>query len=614
MNSRPFLCIILNLAAGVETKRRLIIDGSAAVNNDYPFTVSLMYCRGSPAGSLACASFCSGSLIAPHVVLTAGHCVYDTSKSAFKFDVPSVPLENMFVLMGSSDWKTLDASTGARLVKAVKVINRGYSRNLKYRLDNDVGLVFLADCVETVSGMIQTIPLATSKTEALNSCSPIVSLGFGKHSAVPGEIFVHDGKLRSLYGDTVHSIDTCQLAYIEGRKREGFSGNLDDVDSVMHFCAGGDTVPSLCHGDSGGPVISRARDGSIHQAGIVSFGGLSVCMSSPDYSSRVSAHSAWIRDQILGYRQTCPGWSIEKAFSSWPLPDTDPVPSSSRCLDNKWQCAISGQCIDISSVCDGIPNCEDNSDEDEMYCRVEYARNRNGGFVLHNIPGELEAEFEALVAENVVPSALTSIGKAKFSSSATDRIVPVVIVGMLESVDTRTRGWGGSSILFENPVPGDELSCLDSSFIVKVHDLLIHCSPHFSAVLKEIGTAKSSGNNVLSQVLINSCSSLNKCLSDTFISRLFQCRSHNPGLLFPQYWSMLNFCGPRLSQLLMLEGGKAEYASNFATNFGTVCPTDVGALDQMKQGIRVPRQMADENSSYSIRMFIVYLCIIVINI
>ena len=68
-------------------QRRLIIDGATTEIVQYPFTVSLMYCRGSAVtNSLSCASFCSGALIAPHVVLTAGHCVFDAAESAMGYD------------------------------------------------------------------------------------------------------------------------------------------------------------------------------------------------------------------------------------------------------------------------------------------------------------------------------------------------------------------------------------------------------------------------------------------------------------------------------------------------------------------------------------------------
>jgi V8-like Glu-specific endopeptidase len=63
-----------------------------------------MYFKSTPSG-VVCASFCSGSLIARDAVLTAGHCLYDVEESIYKAPVSTVPMENMFALIGSSDFR-----------------------------------------------------------------------------------------------------------------------------------------------------------------------------------------------------------------------------------------------------------------------------------------------------------------------------------------------------------------------------------------------------------------------------------------------------------------------------------------------------------------------------
>ena len=64
----------------------------------------------------------------------------------------------------------------------------------------------------------------------------------------------------------------------------------------------------LCHGDSGGPMITLSKNGTYQQIGIVSFGDarsdkngtlLTVCpLNSPDVYSRVPAQLDWINTMI----------------------------------------------------------------------------------------------------------------------------------------------------------------------------------------------------------------------------------------------------------------------------------------------------------------------------
>jgi hypothetical protein len=44
-------------------------------------------------------------------------------------------------------------------------------------------------------------------------------MGFGRSANVSGELFVNDGKLRSLSGETIHSVSTCKQAYVDLKQK-----------------------------------------------------------------------------------------------------------------------------------------------------------------------------------------------------------------------------------------------------------------------------------------------------------------------------------------------------------------------------------------------------------
>lgn len=588
--------------------RRLIIDGSTAEVSDYPFVVALMYCRSSGSGALACASFCSGSLIAPHVVLTAGHCIYDTSDSSFNHDVPPFPLSNMFALIGSSDWSQLASNSGARLVRVTKVINRGYSKNLRYDFDHDVGLAFLAECVPELPSRIEYIRVATRESEISGACTRVTTLGFGKHANVPPEIFVHDGRLRVLHGDTLHSHETCQAAFADARSREAKSYGIDlpsdlldhEVNPEMHLCAGGDTVASSCHGDSGGPVIGRSESGSIQVVGVTSFGGLTVCMASPDFLTRVSTQAAWIRDQISDLGKSCPGWSPSDSFATWPLPETPAIPN--RCKLSEWQCAISEECIPLPSVCDRIPNCADQSDEDTKLCRVAYLSSGPSVFVMmsqeragnltaptltayDNSQSAVEAEFDALLAAATPTSTASGVAKSADSNSA-GIPVSVSVIGLLHSVDGRARSAGLS--LSAGSSPSDiAQKCKSTSFVSGVRQSVALCAGMFQEVRVQIDLERRQGRNTMQRSpLIPACKNVKACIGgsgsfDTWFEELNRCRQDDPMILVPQDWALVDFCGPRLDTLLSVSDSKESYAESFGSTFGhPVCSSEQG-LDTM---------------------------------
>jgi trypsin len=345
--------------SAAQSIRRLIVSGEETSISDYPFTVALLYCEKDWGLRKACAVFCSGSLIAPNVVLTAGHCVYD-SDSAFGSPRPPTPISNTYVMVGASD-----TSNPIHVYKVKSVINGGYSTNLRFPFDDDIGLVFLSECIDLIPGQIETIKLATRDTDPTSTCTSVISTGFGRHENLPSQLFVSDGKVRVIQ-DQVHSFETCRLANIDAMKDSfDFPSEMlnDMIDPDKHICAGGNSMWSTCNGDSGGPVFL----GSV-QVGVTSFGPSGFCGISPDYSTRVSNYDSWIK-KIVSEISMCPGWSADKIFEN-PVSMSSKPKNPTRCGDGYWQCPGQGECIALSKVCDGNPDCRDTMDEDAHFCRM----------------------------------------------------------------------------------------------------------------------------------------------------------------------------------------------------------------------------------------------------
>ena len=548
--------------------RRLIIDGERTDINAYPYSVALMYCKkAGPGKNMACASFCSGSLIAKNVVLTAGHCVYDPQLSWHEKDSPPVPLDHMFVLLGTADWRGLDSASGARLVRVSSVSNAGYGRNHRYPLDDDVGLAFLSECVDLIPDRIETVKVSP---EWIKSCTEVVSVGFGRHANVPADVFVHDGRLRVLEGDTVHEYSVCKAAFSEAFSRDMQAETTEGVDSELvidkHMCAGGDTMGSTCFGDSGGPVL--AADAIV---GITSFGPLGVCMTSPDYIARISSYADWIRIEMEEKKKPiCPGTNVSDSFTFRPPPSA----ISTRCASrNEWQCKNSGECIAGSGLCDGIINCKDGSDEDSYFCHfdpLDQAGDPDENVYL-TISGA-EAELDELIDQSLEKEAPIVSATGSGSNSGP---ISVTIVGILQTVDRRVRTLAQ---------PRRSEGCGTSEFEKSVSDKITRCSRALQNVAERVDVERKLSNRVETDPsqLEAVCLSLKQCLgfpSEEFTewySELLACAGEVESL--KSQGSYLTLCGHRLEEFIAVNGTRIEYADSFSQRFGQPQCTEFSAI------------------------------------
>jgi secreted trypsin-like serine protease len=175
---------------------------------------------------------CGGALVAPRVVLTAGHCVDGTGRNT---DIKAVA--------GVTDLKSARALTA----KSVRVIRaEGFVDETKGR---DWALIQLDKKLP-----LETLPLVQGPGD--QGAFTVMGWGQVREDSMRQE--------RRLHFATVPTVPdaTCAAEY----RKAGV--NLVAAESI---CAG-KTGVDTCQGDSGGPMIGRDNTGRWVQVGIVSWG------------------------------------------------------------------------------------------------------------------------------------------------------------------------------------------------------------------------------------------------------------------------------------------------------------------------------------------------------
>jgi secreted trypsin-like serine protease len=259
----------VNVSAEPQVDPR-IVGGQNAANGAYPFMVALLTATQPDPNQ---AQFCGGSLIAPHWVLTAAHCIVESANTngiptSFKL------AENVDVMLGSNRLE----NPVTKIRAAQILVHPNYDANSQ---DYDMALIKLS----SNSSLATVQPVLPSEVALAATGTSAKVIGWGNQSSTTNSYPI------DLKEATVPIVaqNTCATNYMN-------NGGITARMICAGFAKGG--IDS-CQGDSGGPLlVSSGLPGVWRQAGVVSFGEGCALPNFPGVYTRVSEFNAYLEAQL----------------------------------------------------------------------------------------------------------------------------------------------------------------------------------------------------------------------------------------------------------------------------------------------------------------------------
>jgi secreted trypsin-like serine protease len=253
-----------------------VIGGTTVKIEQYPW---LAYLEGGLDGGGFPFS-CTGTVIAPRVVLTAGHCTFDLAA-----EVVNRP-SGYLVATGVSSTRHVPSDRISRVSRVL--LYPGFRSTF---IHGDAGLLILSQPTAAPA-----IALAGDGDSALLAPgTPLEIAGWG---------------LTSFSKETEPALPQAgQLTVQEpSRCRSGDTELHRHFSQTLQFCAldSPDFKTSGCFGDSGGPAIAHRTDGTPVEIGIVSSGGFECEPRVPNLYTRVDKVSSWAYEWVAAVETGAP--------------------------------------------------------------------------------------------------------------------------------------------------------------------------------------------------------------------------------------------------------------------------------------------------------------------
>ncbi len=260
-------------AADATSRAPEIVGGTPASPGSWPWLAFVANTLPNATG----VDLCSGTVVAPNVVLTAGHCAVDPAS------MTPYPLAQFSVVTGSLDWT--DATT--RQVSAVirTVAYPGFltitGANGEIYSDGDAALLEL--------GTPTTAPAITLATDPEDGAlytggTPATIAGWGLTAGGGGS-----EPTQLQWANTVVQDGT----YCAQQANDQFAAAFDSSDQICAIDSPSDSA-GICQGDSGGPIVATRPDGTPVEIAITSWSASSCTTQAPDFFTRTDVLSSWI--------------------------------------------------------------------------------------------------------------------------------------------------------------------------------------------------------------------------------------------------------------------------------------------------------------------------------
>lgn len=233
---------------------------------------------------------CTGTVVAPNLILTAAHCLLNESETAF------LNPATFRVLTGTGSLAVPGTVSGAERL----VIDPGYEPSGPLAHSHDAGLIQLSTSVTAPA-----VKLATTAIWGVGTLGYTVGWGLDAQGELPSEMQV---------GETVvQSRSYCQTEF-----GSGFHP-LTQLCSIDYpsYAAG------TCSGDSGGPMLMTSN-GELVEIGITSLGPEGCATNSPRIDARVDVESAWVAAEIAAHPPKATAPVVAPSTST---PTTTPAPA-----------------------------------------------------------------------------------------------------------------------------------------------------------------------------------------------------------------------------------------------------------------------------------------------